>query len=134
MRAFIEALKGELSPKFPTVRISTLQNQEQLLTEIKAINPEKLPGVIIVFDDLILNSNEGICEHHLTLVAVARFTAASDEKALNALECIDRLLEIFPAHGRSLAGMYVHPTDCTAAAPAAAYAAFALGLTCKKGF
>ena len=37
MRAFIEALKGELSQKFPTVRISTLQNQEQLLTEIKAI-------------------------------------------------------------------------------------------------
>ena len=134
MRAFVELLKTELAKEFPTVRISALQNQEQLLSEVKAINPEKLPGVIIVFDELQLNSQEGVAEYHLTLVAVMRFTAASDTKALNAFECVDKLLELFPVDGRTLGDMYVHPGDCTAASPAANYAAFALGINAKKGF
>ena len=107
---------------------------EQLLNEIRAINPDKLPAVIIVFDDMLLNSQEGIKEYHFTLVVVSRFVAASSEKALTAFSCVDTLLELFPADGRMIDETFVHPTDCVAASPAENYAAFALGITAKKGF
>ena len=45
-------LRGVLTEYFRTVRISAVQTSDQLLKEIKAINPDKLPGVIIVFDNL----------------------------------------------------------------------------------
>ena len=134
MKDFVDALQNELSGHFETVRISTVQTQDQLLQEIRAINPEKLPGIIIVFDDMLLNSSDSIQEHHFNLVVVAKFTAASSEKAIRAFSCVDRLLEIFPADGKIIDKMFVIPTDCIAASPATNYAAFALGITAKKGF
>ena len=134
MKEFAQNLKTELEKHFDTVRITAIQTQDQLLQEIRAINPEKLPGVIIVFDDMLLDSSTGIQEQHFTLVAVAKFVAASSEKALAAFSCVDKLLELFPADGKMLDKMFVVPTDCVAASPAANYAAFALGITAKKGF
>ena len=134
MKEFAQNLKTELEKHFDTVRITAIQTQDQLLQEIRAINPEKLPGVIIVFDDMLLDSSTGIQEQHFTLVAVAKFVAASSEKALAAFSCVDRLLELFPADGKKFDKMFVVPTDCVAASPAANYAAFALGITAKKGF
>ena len=43
-------IAAELQEVFSTVRICAVQNPEQFLTEIRAINPEKLPAVLIVFD------------------------------------------------------------------------------------
>ena len=134
MKEFAQNLKTELEKHFDTVRITAIQTQDQLLQEIRAINPEKLPGVIIVFDDMLLDSSTGIQEQHFTLVAVAKFVAASSEKALAAFSCVDKLLELFPADGKKFDKMFVVPTDCVAASPAANYAAFALGITAKKGF
>ena len=134
MNNFIGALQNILEEHFETVRVSAVQNQDQLLQEIRAINPEKLPGVIIIFDDMLLNSSEGIQEFRFTLVAVAKFTAASSEKAIRAFSCVERLLELFPADGRIIDEMFVIPTYCQSASPAANYAAFALGITAKKGF
>ena len=134
MNDFIGALQNILEEHFETVRVSAVQNQDQLLQEIRAINPEKLPGVIIIFDDMLLNSSEGIQEFRFTLVAVAKFTAASSEKAIRAFSCVENLLELFPADGRIIDEMFVIPTDCQSASPAANYAAFALGITAKKGF
>ena len=134
MNSFVVSLQTELSKHFETVRVSSMQTQDQLLQEIRAINPDKLPGIIIVFDNMQLLSSEGIQELRFTLIAVAKFTASSSEKALAAFSCVDKLLEIFPADGRMIGEMFVHPTDCVAASPAANYAAFALGITSKKGF
>lgn len=134
MNNFIVALQNLLEEHFETVRVSAVQNQDQLLQEIRAINPEKLPGVIIVFDDMQLNSSEGIQEYRFTLIAVAKFTAASSEKAIKAFSCVESLLELFPADGKIIDKMFVIPTDCVAASPASNYAAFALGITAKKGF
>lgn len=134
MNSFIVALQNLLEEHFGTVRLSAVQNQDQLLQEIRAINPEKLPGVIIIFDDMLLNSSEGIKEYRFTLVAVAKFTAASSEKAIRAFSCVESLLDLFPADGKIIDEMFVMPTDCVAASPAANYAAFALGITAKKGF
>lgn len=134
MKQFAQSLQNDLNKYFSVVRITCIQTQEQLLNEIRAINPDKLPAVIIVFDDMLLNSQEGIKEYHFTLVVVSRFVAASSEKALTAFSCVDTLLELFPADGRMIDETFVHPTDCVAASPAENYAAFALGITAKKGF
>ncbi|MBR2720965.1 MAG: hypothetical protein IKB74_06470, partial [Lentisphaeria bacterium] len=99
MKQFAQSLQKDLEQHFSAVRISCIQTQEQLLNEIRAINPDKLPAVIIVFDDMLLSSQEGIKEYHFTLVVVSRFVAASSEKALTAFSCVDTLLELFPADG-----------------------------------
>ena len=51
--AIASALKSELEDHFATVRISAVLTREQFLRELKAVNPDKLPGVIIVFDDFV---------------------------------------------------------------------------------
>lgn len=126
------ALKTELEDHYQTVRVSAIQTQEQFTRELKAINPDKLPGVIIVFDNMTLGS-ERIQECHFTLVVVDKFSAASDAKALSVFQAAANLLDYFPVTGRVLAtGVYVCPTDCIAASPDAQFAALALGLLCKQ--
>lgn len=129
-----EALRAELAGHFQTVRVSSVQTPEQFTKELKALNPEKLPGVVIVFDSLAFNAEAAVEECHLTLVVVDKFTAGSDERALSVFRAGADLLEIFPPDGRMLGGVYVHPTDCVAASPDAQYAALALGITCKQGY
>lgn len=128
------AIKTDLESRFQTVRVSAVQTPEQFTRELKAMNPNKLPGVIIVFDNLNLNSLDGIQEFSFTLVVVDKFTAASDARALSVFKAGADLLDLFPADGRTLCGMHVYPADCVAASPDAEYAALALGIICKQGF
>lgn len=131
--AIASALKSELEDHFATVRISAVQTREQFLRELKAVNPDKLPGVIIVFDDFVNNDSTGVGEYRFTLAVIARFTAGSDERALAAFNAAAALMELFPWDGRELGGAFIVPTDCAAASPDAQYAALALGITCKVG-
>ena len=129
-----DALAAELRKKFATVRISAVQAPEQFLQELKAINPDKLPGVIIVFDGSSVNSADGVEEYRFTLVAVDRFRTSSDERALGVLKTAAEVMTLFPSDGRYLGAVFVHPTDVTAATPDPQYSALALGIVCKKGF
>lgn len=134
LHEIVESLRAELSGHFQTVRVSSVQTPEQFTKELKALNPEKLPGVVIVFDNLSLISEEAVEECHLTLVVVDKFVAGSDEKALSVFRAGSDLMDLFPKDGRTLGGVFIHPTDCVAASPDAQYAALALGITCKQGF
>jgi hypothetical protein len=127
-------LASELRKKFSTVRITTVQAPEQFLQEVKAINPERLPGVIVVFDGSTANSADAVEEFRFTLVAVDRFRAASDERALGVLKAAAELMALFPSEGRYLGTVFVHSTDMSAATPDPEYAALALGVVCKQGF
>lgn len=129
-----ESLREELAGHYQTVRVSSVQTPEQFLKEIKALNPERLPGVVVIFDDLSVDSGAGVEEYRFTLVVVDRFVAGSDERALSVFRAGEALLDLFPSDGRELGGAFVHPTDCVAASPDAQYAALALGITCKQGF
>lgn len=129
-----DALAAELRKKFATVRISAVQAPEQFLQEIKAINPDKLPGVIVVFDGSSCNSADGIEEYRFTLVAIDRFYASSDTRAIGVLKTAAEVMALFPSDGRQLGTVFVHPTDCTAATPDPQYSALALGIVCKQGF
>ena len=129
-----DALAAELRKKFSTVRISAVQAPEQFMQELKAINPDKLPGVIIVFDGSSVNSADGVEEYRFTLVAVDRFYASSDARALGVLKTAAEAMALFPSDGRQLGTVFVHPTDVTAATPDPQYSALALGIVCKQGF
>ena len=135
LHEIVGALKDELSEHYKTVRISAVQNQEQFTRELNAMNPDRLPGVIIVFDNFLPMSMDAVQEHHLTLVLVDKFTAASDEKALSLFRAAGKLLELFPLEGRMIADqVFIHPEDCVSASPDSQFAALALGIVCKQGF
>ena len=127
-----EELRRELGKHFATVRVSAVQTPEQFMTELEAITPDKLPGVIIVFDNFNNDSADAIEEYRFTLVAVDRFYAAADERARRILKTAAEVMSLFPSDGRQLGTVYVHPTDCSAATVDPQYAALALGIVCKQ--
>jgi len=129
-----EALRADLTEIYPTVRVSAVQTPDQFLREVRAINPDRLPGVIIVFDSFSGNSGEGIEEYHFTLVVVDRFVAGSNERAFSVFKAGADLLDRFPRDGRSLGGAFITPADITAASCDDNFAALALGIVCKQGF
>jgi len=122
-----------LLTKFQTVRISALQTSDQLLKEIRAINPDKLPGVIIVFDSWNFDGMSMTNTAHLTLVLVDQFRAGSDDRALSAFEAASDLAALFPPDGKEINGTYFYPTDCVAASPDSGYAVIAAGIEIKQG-
>ena len=126
-------LRGVLTGYFRTVRISSLQNDEQLLKEIKAINPEKLPGVIIVFDSLKFDGTAMTNTAKVKLVLIDQFRSGSDERALSLFQAGSGLMTLFPADGKEINGVYYYPLDCVAASPDSQYAALAVGLEVKQG-
>ena len=126
-------LRGVLTEYFRTVRISAVQTSEQLLKEIKAINPEKLPGVIIVFDNLNFEGMAMTNTGRVTLVLIDQFRSGSDERALSLLQAVSSLMTLFPADGKEINGVYYYPLDCVAASPDSQYAALAVGLEVKQG-
>lgn len=126
-------LRELLSSDFQTVRISALQEPGQLLGEIRAINPEKLPGVIIGFDNLKFNGPDMTSTLKLKLILVDQFRAGSDERALSVFQAASLLLEIFPADGREINGVWYYPADCADCSPDAQYAALAIGIEIKQG-
>jgi len=126
-------LRGVLVEYFRTVRISAVQTSDQLLKEIKAINPEKLPGVIIVFDSLNFEGMAMTNTGRVTLVLIDQFRSGSDERALSLFQAGSSLMTLFPADGKEINGVYYYPLDCVAASPDSQYAALAVGLEVKQG-
>ena len=126
-------LRGVLVEYFRTVRISAVQTSDQLLKEIKAINPEKLPGVIVAFESLEFNGTGMTNTERIKLVLVDQFRAAADQRALSVFQAAGSLLELFPADGREINGVWYYPADCAAASPDPQFAALAVGLEIKQG-
>lgn len=125
-------IAAELQEVFSTVRICAVQNPEQFLTEIRAINPEKLPAVLIVFDGFAFTAESTVREDRLTLVVLDEFRCASDERALELFKLPGKIMEILPSDGRDLNGVWIHPEDCTAGSTVIDYAVLAIGLVCKQ--
>jgi hypothetical protein len=126
-------LRDLLGTKFQTVRISAMQNPGQLIQEIKAINPEKLPGVIVAFESLKFNGTSMTNTERIKLILVDQFRAAADQRALSVFQAAGSLLELFPADGREINGVWYYPADCAAASPDPQFAALAVGLEVKQG-
>lgn len=126
-------LKTLLSNDFETVRISALQSSDQLLKEIQAINPEKLPGVIIVFDGLEFDGEAFTNTAKFTLILIDRFKAGSDDRALSVQNAAGRLMLLFPAEGREINCVWYYPDDCVTASPDPHTAAVAVGISAKQG-
>ena len=126
-------LRGVLTEYFRTVRISAVQTSDQLLKEIKAINPEKLPGVIIVFDNLNFEGMAMTNTGRVTLVLIDQFRSGSDERALSLFQAGSSLMTLFPADGKEINGVWYYPADCVAASPDPQFAALAVGLEIKQG-
>lgn len=126
-------LRGVLTEYFRTVRISAVQTSDQLLKEIKAINPEKLPGVIIVFDSLNFEGMAMTNTGRVTLVLIDQFRSGSDERALSLFQAGSSLMTLFPADGKEINGVWYYPLDCVSATPDSQYAALAIGLEVKQG-
>ena len=126
-------LRGVLTEYFRTVRISAVQTSDQLLKEIKAINPDKLPGVIIVFDGLQYEGMAMTNTGRVTLVLIDQFRSGSDERALSLFQAGSALITLFPADGKEINGVYYYPQDCVSASPDPQFAAIAIGLEIKQG-
>ena len=126
-------LQGVLTEYFRSVRISAVQTSDQLLKEIKAINPEKLPGVIIVFDGLQYEGMAMTVTEQATLILVDQFRAGSDQRAMSVLEAVSGLMALFPPDGKEINGVYYYPQDCVSASPDPQFAAIAIGLEIKQG-
>ena len=126
-------LRGVLTEYFRTVRISTVHTSDQLLKEIKAINPEKLPGVIIIFDNLNYEGMAMTNTGRVTLVLIDQFRSGSDERALSLVQAGSSLMTLFPADGKEINGVWYYPRDCVSATPDPQYAALAIGLEVKQG-
>ena len=126
-------IAAELQEVFSTVRICAVQNPEQFLTEIRAINPDKLPAVLNVFDGFAFTAESTVREDRLTLVVLDEFRSASDERALELFKLPGKIMKILPPEGRDLNGVWIHPEDCTAGSNLTDYAALAIGLVCKQG-
>lgn len=126
-------LRTLLGDHFRTVRISALQTSDQLLKEIRAINPGKLPGVIIVFDSLNFDGMSMTNTAHLTLVLVDQFRAGSDERAMSVFKAASELAAMFPPEGMEVNGTYYYPADCVASGTDSDYAVIAVGIEIKQG-
>ena len=126
-------LQGILTEYFRTVRISTVHTSDQLLKEIKAINPDKLPGVVIAFDSLKFEGRNMTNTGRVTLVLIDQFRSGSDERALSLFQAGSGLMTLFPADGKEINGVWYYPCDCVSATPDPQYAALAIGLEVKQG-
>lgn len=128
-----QELRELLGEHFRTVRVTAIQNVDQFLAEVAAINPDKLPGVLIVFDNFQFVATGTIREDRITLVLLDRFRKDSDDRALGLFEEAEKLLELFPPEGWTLGDVFVRPEDCIASSPKADFAALALGLIVSQG-
>lgn len=129
-----EELKKELETTFATVRITAIQNAEQFLTELRAINPGRLPGVLIVYEGTSFTDTNTIRNEQICLCLVDRFHADSDDRALRLFEGIEKLLALYPPEGRMIREeAFVTPEDVQASSPATDFAAAAIGLRVQWG-
>ena len=131
MSAFrLEHAVSLIADNLPTfnVRVSSMQNTEHFLAELKAINQEKLPAVIIVFDGIDFNGETICTETKLSLILIDQFRADSDERAMKLFEKTSELLDHFPLLGKQLGEAFVTPEDVQVASADPKFAAIVLGL------
>ena len=133
LNEIVTDLKNLLTPDFQTVRISALQTSDQLLKEIQTINPDKLPGVIIVFDSLEFDGAAFTNTAQFTLILIDRFKAGSDDRALSVQNAAGTLMRLFPAEGREINCVWYYPDDCVTASPDPQTTAVAVGISAKQG-
>lgn len=127
------ALQELLLKHYQTVRVTAIQNADQFLAELSAVNPDKLPGLLIVFDNFQFVATGTIREDRISLVLIDRFRKGSDDRALRLFESSEKLFELFPPEGRKLGDVFIRPEDCLASSPKADFAAMALGLIVSQG-
>lgn len=126
-------LRAILGGTFRTVRLTAMQTVEQFAQELRAINPERLPGVIVAYDGGTFCGENTMLESRFTLVVVDRFKADSDDRVLSLFQAAETLLTLFPPDGLSHQGVFYLPEDCTAATPDRQYACLAIGIVAKQG-
>ena len=78
-------LRDLLKDEFRTVRISSVQTSEQMLQELKSINPDRLPGVIITFESWQMVEENTLRDVSASIVLADSFRSGSDERALSVL-------------------------------------------------
>ena len=126
-------LRTLLSSGFQTVRISVSQSPAQLLSEIRAINPDSLPGVVIAFDSLDYQGMSMTVVSRVKLILIDQFRAGSDQRALSALQAGSALAALFPADGKEINGVWYYPAGCAPVSPDPQYAALAFSIEVKQG-
>ena len=125
-------LRDLLKDDFRTVRISSVQTSEQMLQELKSIHPDKLPGVIIIFESWQMVEENTLRDVSACIVLADSFRSGSDERALSVLERSEKLFEIFPPDGRIVNGAFYLPVDCQAASVDKQFACLALRLNIRE--
>lgn len=126
-------LKTRLETVFGNVRISSVQTGEQMLQELSALAVQKLPAVLIVFENYMFYNDNTLREHKISLVLIDRFKAASDSRSTSVLAAAESLITLFPPDGITLNEVFYVPTDCQAATPDPQFACLALRLTVRQG-
>ena len=127
----ISMIEGLLDSQY-RVRISAMQSGAQFLAELKAISPDALPCVIIVFDGVDFNPETMCAEARISLVLVDRFRADSDDRAKKLYEQAANLMSNFPLLGRELGEAFVTPEDVRSASIDPMFAAIVLGLRVQQ--
>ena len=135
MRSLSEILsdvRERVSRKFSTVRISTMEVSGQLLLELKALNESRLPAVVVILNSGQDTDNVRKEVLSLTLVLIDRFVAGSDEKALSALNSLQRLRDLFPRDVTTLNGVHYCPVRFYACSTDPKYACFAFEIEAQQ--
>ena len=125
-------LRALLKDDFRTVRISSVQTSEQMLQELKSINPDKMPAAIILFEDWRMVEENTLRDVSACIVLADSFRSGSDERALSVLEQSEKLFAIFPPDGRIINNAFYLPVDCQAASVDKQFACMALRLLVRE--
>jgi hypothetical protein len=127
----ISMIEGLLDGQYK-VRISAMQSGPQFLAEVKAISPDALPCVIVVFDGIDFNPETMCAEARISLVLVDRFRADADDRARKLYEKAAELMSYFPLLGRALGEAFVTPEDVRSVSIDPMYSAIVLGLRIQQ--
>ncbi len=132
LQEVVSVIADGLRPSFRTVRVSSMQNSAHFLAELKAVNPDKLPGVLVVFDDIDFNGETVCAETRLSLILIDRFHADSEDRANKLFAAADNLMACFPLLGRKFGEAFVTPEDVQSASIDPLFSAIVLGIRIQQ--
>ena len=135
MSAFrLDDVVAYISDNLPTfhVRVSAMQNTAHFLAELKAVNSNRLPLVIVVFDGVDFNEETICAETRISLILVDQFRADSDDRARSLFKHAADLMALFPILGKQLGEAFITPEDVRAASVDPNFAAIVLGLRVQQ--
>lgn len=134
LQDLLALIRDRIKTRYQTVRVTSVQMSEQLIAEIKAINPDRMPAVLIVYESALFSFENSVRETTLSLVLIDRFRADSDERALSLITAAEILLELFPPDGLALAdGVSVIPADTAVASADLNYSIIAQRIIVRQG-